>query len=283
MRRVSFHVALTALLLSTGVGAQQATRAAQPAAAGAPAVHDARAFFTTTSYGLGRRPGLVGGRSRAFGVVRRDRHLQRLRPERRRPQAPAHDVDDRLDLRRLVVPARRPHPVQRGQGRQRARSPLRARAGRHDARPDAGRESEGRLRRLVGRPQRVLRQHQRARSEGLRPLSLCHDGLPADAGVPATIRRSASPRCRPTAVTSRWSSRGRAPTPTCTCWTPASRAPPRPSSPNMKATSATAPSVSRPTASGSSTPPTSMGSSRRPGPTTWRTVPRRRWSRRGGT
>ena len=40
MRRVSFHVALTGLLLSTGLGAgaQEAARPAQPAAGGAPAV-----------------------------------------------------------------------------------------------------------------------------------------------------------------------------------------------------------------------------------------------------
>ena len=38
-----------------------------------------------------------------------------------------HDVDDRLDLRGLVLPERRSHPVHARPGRQRAESPLRAR------------------------------------------------------------------------------------------------------------------------------------------------------------
>jgi dipeptidyl aminopeptidase/acylaminoacyl peptidase len=53
MRTVSFLVALSgmSLLAGLGAGAQEAVRAARPAAV-TPAVYDARAFFTTTSYGL---------------------------------------------------------------------------------------------------------------------------------------------------------------------------------------------------------------------------------------
>jgi dipeptidyl aminopeptidase/acylaminoacyl peptidase len=54
MRTVSFLVALigTSMLAGFGANAQDAARPAPAGAAGKPAVYDARAFFTTTSYAL---------------------------------------------------------------------------------------------------------------------------------------------------------------------------------------------------------------------------------------
>ena len=55
MRTASFFVALAgmSLVAGFGAGAEDAARPAQPGAArGKPAVYDARAFFTTTSYSL---------------------------------------------------------------------------------------------------------------------------------------------------------------------------------------------------------------------------------------
>ena len=82
-------------------------------------------------------------------LVEQDRHLERLHdPGRRRRVDASHEVDDRLDLRGVVLSERRSHPLHARSGRQRAESSLRAHARRPGARPHARGEAEGAVRRL---------------------------------------------------------------------------------------------------------------------------------------
>ena len=180
------RVGLLIGLVGAGVAGCGSPREAPPAAKPAVTRYSVADFYKNCRV---LRGVVLARRHEDPGLVQHLGHLERLRRPHRGRRAPAADaVDDQLDLRRVVLPRRRPHPLLERRGRQRAQPRLRARPRTARRRPHARQEAERELLRLGRRRQVVLRLHQRARPALLRPVRVRGRRLHADA-VPPEHRR----------------------------------------------------------------------------------------------